>query len=233
MVSPRWAAYQALFDKNVSGNIRKLMYEKKNVACLFSDAEADAKIKYYKELDKSDLYLMNVDFFQVMKLNPKTGKPMPGADYRNCFTEAQLTPKVTFFMSMLKYGTPTKPPSVNKVDKDLSRESKDRKYPRDDDMTFAYIKDVQKHIDDNFPESSSGFIARANAIEMQFESFFDIINNDAGKTVLSILFVWGFLTFHMQSCCLSCIGIWLILLSFPFTAFITNFILQIKYFGFL
>jgi protein dispatched 1 len=56
---------------------------------------------------------------------------------------------------------------------------------------------------------------------------------DALKAVFSCLFVFMYLNFHTQSCMISCLGMGIIVLSFPFTAIITNGILQIKYFGVL
>ena len=51
------------------------------------------------------------------------------------------------------------------------------------------------------------------------------------KAFFSMTFVFFYLNVHLQSCFLSCVGLAIIMLSFPFTALITNGIFQIKYFG--
>lgn len=56
---------------------------------------------------------------------------------------------------------------------------------------------------------------------------------DATKSMISIFFVFIYLNIHLKSCFLSFIGITIILLSFPVTVIITNWVLQVKYFGFL
>jgi hypothetical protein len=47
----------------MTGNIRNLMYDEKNVACLFPGEDAAAKIAEYKALPKTKLYKINFDFF--------------------------------------------------------------------------------------------------------------------------------------------------------------------------
>jgi hypothetical protein len=54
---------------------------------------------------------------------------------------------------------------------------------------------------------------------------------DAAFSFFSIMFVFSYLNIHLKSCFLSCIGILIILFSFPVTVFITNMIMQVKYFG--
>ena len=57
--------------------------------------------------------------------------------------------------------------------------------------------------------------------------------SDAMKAFFSMTFVFIYLNIHLQSCILSCLGMGIIIMSFPFTVVITNAVLGIKYFGFL
>jgi hypothetical protein len=115
----------------------------------------------------------------------------------------------------------------------LSREDSKRKYPTDEDYVFAYIKDVQDHVKDKYPEDTVGFNTRIDCVSMQFDNLMSVVTQDTGKALFSCIFVWIYLTQHMQSCMLSSLGMGVVILSFPFTTFITNFIFQVKYFGFL
>ena len=65
------------------------------------------------------------------------------------------------------------------------------------------------------------------------DDFINMVMADGMKAFMSMTFVFIYLNVHLQSCWLSCVGMGIIIMSFPFTAIITNGILQIKYFGFL
>ena len=95
---------------------------------------------------------------------------------------------------MLKYGTPLVKPLDNKVDKDKSREDETRKYPEDNDLTFAYIKDAQEHVEKKYPASETGFLTRADCIAMQFDNLMSVVTDDTSKCMFSIIFVWIYLT---------------------------------------
>lgn len=56
---------------------------------------------------------------------------------------------------------------------------------------------------------------------------------DFGLVVLSILVVFLWFCFHLRSAFLSLIGISIIFLSFPFTAFVVSGIFRVGYFGYL
>jgi hypothetical protein len=136
-------------------------------------------------------------------------------------------------MSILVTGSPFVSPSENKVDKDKLKLDDTRVYPEDTDVIHAYIEDVKDHIEKNFPEGTVGFKVRVDSMAVQMDNIMGLFIADSFKAINSCIFVWIFLTQHMQSCMLSSLGMGLILLSFPFTAFIVNYILQVKYFGFL
>jgi hypothetical protein len=117
------------------------------------------------------------------------------------------------------------------VDKD--KKDSDLVYPKDDDKVRAYIKDILNTIDDRFNESTVGIKMRIDGVVLSYDEFLELAMSDAMKALFSMTFVFIYLNIHMQSCILSCLGMGIIMLSFPFTAIITNGILQIKYFGFL
>ena len=59
----------------------------------------------------------------------------------------------------------------------------------------------------------------------------DTLAGDAVKAVFSIVFVWFYLNVHIKSFFVASVGISIIILSFPVTVLITEFIFQITYFG--
>jgi len=54
---------------------------------------------------------------------------------------------------------------------------------------------------------------------------------DTSYAGFSIMFVFGYLTYHLGSCFLSAIGVVLILLSFPMTVLVTEGILRVTFFN--
>jgi hypothetical protein len=58
-------------------------------------------------------------------------------------------------MSFQKYGMPFISPALNKVDKDKSLTDDERKYPDDTDVVMSYVKDVQKMIEADYPDTGS------------------------------------------------------------------------------
>lgn len=98
------------------------------------------------------------------------------------------------------------------------------------------------HAETNFDKDTSfcktcknkvGFTVRIDSFALTIERFTDLIAEDGQKAFFSIMFVWAYLSAHMQSYFLSCLGMSIVLLSFPATIFLTNAILQVKYFGFM
>lgn len=105
----------------------------------------------------------------------------------------------------------------------------------DDKMQIEYYKDFQSHINDlikdNYDEDTVKFTIYANSLLKTIDDFNEIAMQDFGMAFFAVLFVFIYLNIHMRSFCLSCTGISLIMLSFPITIFITNVVLQVKYFG--
>jgi len=64
MVVKSWGTTYQLFDKKTGSRIRDLMYDEKNINCLFPGGDAKAKIAEYKKLSDQDHYLIYRDFFQ-------------------------------------------------------------------------------------------------------------------------------------------------------------------------
>ena len=146
-----------------------------------------------------------------------------------CFTKAQKIPKVNHFVTNLKFGTPLVSNKDREVDED--KQDKDLKYPEDNDKIVAFLNDILNIIDADFQESKIGMQMRVDGIILAIDDFMALALSDALKALFSMSFVFIYLNIHMQSCVLSCLGMGIIVLSFPFTVIITNGILQIKYFG--
>jgi hypothetical protein len=115
----------------------------------------------------------------------------------------------------------------------LNKLSADRKYPDDTDYLYALVSDLDDFAQEKFPSSETGFTVRVDSMAVTFEKLMSVVEMDTAKALFSCIFVWIWLTFHMQSCMLSSLGMAVILLSFPFTSFIAYGIFQVKYFGFL
>lgn len=83
-------------------------------------------------------------------------------------------------------------------------------------------KALPKKSDDSFEFGMKPIIF--NFIVMQ-DDFYLLSLEDTNFSGLSIMFVFGYLTYHLGSCFLSYIGVVLILLSFPLSVLITEGIL--------
>lgn len=119
------------------------------------------------------------------------------------------------------------------ADEEKGREDITRTYPDDKDKVIAFLMDVIDHADKNYKEDDTGIKIRIDGLVMTIDELIATAMSDALKAIFSCLFVFLYLNFHTQSCMISCLGMGIIVLSFPFTAIITNGILQIKYFGVL
>jgi hypothetical protein len=97
-------------------------------------------------------------------------------------------------MSLLKYGKPMVPPSKNKVDKDKTKEDKDRVYPDDLDMVIAFTKDAEKWIESDY--GNAPFNVYIDGLSLMFENIMEVFATDTFNTLFSMLFVWGFITWH-------------------------------------
>jgi len=222
----------------MTSSIRNYMYVEDNVKCLYPNEDAAAKVAGYKKLEKKEHYKINQDFFQLSRRNddftPKDGSGFiaPGTSCPT-YTEEVVIPKVEYLMTMFTFGTPINSPKEAEVDKDLSDIDPKRKFPSDLDYVFTYIRDVKEMIKEKYPEGDTDFVARIDTLAMLMDNMMKVVEKDGSMVMFSILFVWAFITYHTQSCMLSSLAMAIVLLSFPFTAFITNMIFQVKYFGFL
>lgn len=124
-------------------------------------------------------------------------------------------------MTNLTLGFPFVEPKLNKVDEDKPDDDS-RTYPTDNDKAIAFLKDVMDHIETNFPESETGVKVRVDGFILAIDDFLALVMSDGMKAIFSVGFVFLYLNFHLQSCFLSCLGIGIIIFSFPFTVVITN-----------
>jgi hypothetical protein len=217
MSSPLWATWSAVVDSKVGGRIRDLMKEAKGFDCLTKDLDAtekEAKKKEWDEIKQSNQYQMYKVFFES-----------------ECFTAAEKIPKVNYFMTALAYGTPLTASELTEADE--GKPDPEKKYPSDSDTVIAFLKDLISHVKETHDESDTGVKVRVDGIVLALEDFIGLALSDTMKALFSVTFVFLYLNFHLQSCILSCLGMGIIIFSFPFTVIITNAIFQIKYFGFL
>lgn len=105
------------------------------------------------------------------------------------------------------------------------------------DQYKALVKDVMKIIKNDNEEykkdPTTQMQVDVDSFIVTIDEFLDMVMMDALKAFISMTFVFCYLNVHLQSLWLSCVGMGIIILSFPFTAIITNVVLNIKYFGFL
>jgi hypothetical protein len=106
------------------------------------------------------------------------------------------------------------------VDKDKA--AKDRTYPTDNETAIAFLKDVIAHMAKEYPTSETGVKLRVDGFILAIDDFLALIISDLLKAVFSVTFVFLYLNFHLQSCFLSCLGMGIIIFSFPFTVIITH-----------
>lgn len=171
--------------------------------------------KEYREAKTSDYYKQYRTFFAAT----------------TCFSDDERIPKPKYISTMFTYGTPLVPTKLS--DADEGKKDADRAYPTDTDALVAFLTDVISHVEEKFVESDTGVKVRIDGFILAIDDFINLALSDALKALFSLAFVFLYLNFHLQSCCLSGLGMGIIVLSFPFTVIITNGILQVKYFGFL
>jgi hypothetical protein len=119
--------------------------------------------------------------------------------------------------------------------------ARDQKYndtnAPDMDQYKAFVKDIMKTFredNDEFKKNpETQMQVDVDSFVVTIDDFLDMVMADGLKALISMTFVFCYLNVHLQSCWLSCVGMGIIILSFPCTAIVTNGILQIKYFGFL
>jgi len=223
MSGPGWLAAGAAIDKGVGGRIRDLMKQQQSLECLNKDiADVTARAAKVKE-----------DREKYENMKPAEYPELYAAFFAatDCFTADERIPKVNYMVSGLTYGTPFVPAALTKVDEGKSEE--ELRFPTDNDAVVAFLKDVIEFAEISYPEGSTGVKVRIDGIALAIEDFIGLALSDTLKALFSMAFVFLYLNFHLQSCFLSCLGMGIIVLSFPFTVIITNAIFQIKYFGFL
>ena len=137
-----------------------------------------------------------------------------------CFSAKEKTPKIKYFITNLTLGFPLVPPKLSKVDED--KPAKDHKYPGDNETAIAFLKDVISHMDTKFPISDTGVKLRVDGFILAIDDFLALVISDLLKAVFSVTFVFLYLNFHLQSCFLACLGMGIIVFSFPFTVIITH-----------
>lgn len=133
-------------------------------------------------------------------------------------TKEQKIPYLEYAVTRLAVGTPLIIESKRNNDTD----------PTDDQTIKAFVKDLQEIVETT---DTLGFSAHVDSLAIAIDKFLWLVISDALKAVFSMTFVFIYLNIHLQSCSLSCIGMGIIILSFPATVMVTNGILGIKYFG--
>lgn len=167
------------------------------------------RIEELKNYNPSKLYELNVEYFAV------AGNKLP---------------KMEYAISRFNIGLPF-----------VTDPARDKKYndtrAPDMDQYKAFVKDIMKTFredNDKFNENADTQMqVDVDSFVVTIDEFLALVMADGLKAFISMTFVFCYLNVHLQSCWLSCVGMGIIILSFPFTAIITNGILQIKYFGFL
>ena len=97
-----------------------------------------------------------------------------------------------------------------------------------DEMQEAIIKDftymVRDLIHDTWDIDSTNNGLKIDQFTMKtfFEDLLQVLIGDSLFAVFAMFFVWAVITVHLRSCCLSCLGISLISLSFPVAIFLTS-----------
>jgi len=86
---------------------------------------------------------------------------------------------------------------------------------------------------DNWPESDIKFTISVDSYSLRKEEYEKMITADFDLSIIATAFVFIYFNIQLRSCFLSGIAVSLIILSFPFTVFITNLILEVKYFSHL
>ena len=95
------------------------------------------------------------------------------------------------------------------------------------------MRAVQEHIEESFQESNIGFKIQVDSelVNGLNKVLNELLVGDAVKVVGSIIFVFLYLNIHLESLFISINGIFIIILSFPVTVLITEYVLQVTYFG--
>jgi hypothetical protein len=154
-----------------------------------------------------DMWKLNQEYF-----DPKN----------DALTDEEKGPFVQYMVARLTFGGPL---NINGKRFGLKGDEQDGSdgQPSEREYYRAFTKDLQRYASLNFPED--------NGLKVQIDSttnddvFNEMLNSDATKSMISVIFVFIYLNIHLKSCFLSFIGITVILLSFPMTVIITNCVL--------
>ena len=93
---------------------------------------------------------------------------------------------------------------------------------------MAVVNDFTYHIRDlivdewDIAKTNNGLKLDKFILATFFDDLIFVLISDAAKAGFALIFVWIVISIHLRSVCLSCLGIWLIVLSFPFTMFIVT-----------
>jgi hypothetical protein len=97
------------------------------------------------------------------------------------------------------------------------------------DQYKAFVKDIMNIFAEDNEEFKKNpetqMQVDVDSFVVTIDDFLDMVMADAFKAFISMVFVFCYLNIHLQSCWLSSVGMGIIILSFPFTAIITNGVL--------
>ena len=88
------------------------------------------------------------------------------------------------------------------------------------------IEPIAKYVEENYgTPDSDGFQGDLVSIALDLDTFLDVLISDALWALGALVFVLVVFIFHLKSCFLGCIGITLIIFSFPLVIVICKAIL--------
>jgi len=156
----------------------------------------------------------------------------PSWEYMSAFYDSNVNltnTNVSFIRSFFTLGGPLEINGTRFTDRT------DRPIEQDK-FVNVWVRQVIANLDKNLPEESDGTMKfgmkqlNFNFIVMQ-DDFYKLSMDDTGFALFSIMFVFGYLTYHLGSFFLAYIGVVLILLSFPLTVLVTEGILRVTFFN--
>ena len=147
--------------------------------------------------------------------------PMVSALYDKTVTADNL--KVTYARSIMTLAAPLNVNGIKYTDQS-DRYEDQMKYAAD--FLVAYQKKIEK-------DKKDGDSLSVNLVGQLplMEKFQELINNDGGFAMFSVIFVFITFCIHLKSFFLAFIGIMIILFSFPLTVMITEGILRCTFFS--
>jgi hypothetical protein len=95
----------------------------------------------------------------------------------------------------------------------------------------TFLLDLEAKFIESFENDPTGFEVNILSEAYNQKVFQDLVTGDTAWSIFSVMFVFGYLCYHLSSLFLASVGIMLILLSFPLTSFITEGIFRVTYFS--